>query len=237
VSRDFPGGLHLADAKHLSNQAPITPAPLPPELVFPLQQHIGEPAEPVVAVGDRVLKGQMLAAASGYVSVPVHASTSGVVVAIEHRPVPHPSGLSGPCVVLAPDGEDRWVEHGPVADYQTLDRSALRNRIRDAGIVGLGGGGFPTFIKLNPGPGRRVDTVILNGAECEPYITCDDLLMRERAADIVDGIRVMLHILGAERCLVGIEDNKPEAIAALREAAQQATVQADGAAQCLGHLA
>ncbi|NNF96840.1 MAG: electron transport complex subunit RsxC, partial [Halobacteria archaeon] len=174
----------------------------------PLQQHIGAPAEPVVAVGDHVLKGQMIAKASEYVSAPVHASTSGKVIAIEERPVPHPSGLPSECIVIETDGNDKWKELKPVANYQDMDPSALRNVIRDAGIVGLGGAGFPSFIKLNPGPDNVVETLILNGAECEPYITCDAMLMQEHPRRIIDGLLVMKHALRAKHCIIAIEDNK-----------------------------
>jgi len=214
----FHGGLHLEFHKSMSMAAAVERAPLPKELVLPLHQHIGEPAEPVVAVGDTVLKGQRIARATDYVSAPVHASTSGRVVAIEERPVPHPSGLSAPCIVIESDGEDRWCERRPVADYRKLDPSALRNRIRDAGIVGMGGAGFPSHIKLNPAQDHAIETLILNGAECEPYITCDARLMQERPREIIDGLKIMRHALHARQCLIGIEDNKPEAIAALREA-------------------
>ncbi|MCG6942723.1 MAG: electron transport complex subunit RsxC [Thiohalocapsa sp.] len=218
----FHGGVHLPDEKTLSNGAPSVAAPLPKRLTVPLQQHIGAPADPCVAVGDHVRKGQMLAKPQGYVSAPVHAPSSGTVVAIEHRRVPHPSGLSAPCVVIETDGEDAWAElPAPLPDFEQRDPSELRERIRQSGIVGMGGASFPSSVKLNPGPDQPIATLVINGAECEPYITCDDLLMRERAADIVDGIRVMLHILGTKRCLVGIEDNKPEAIVAMRQAARQ----------------
>ncbi len=212
----LPGGIHPPGFKELSNREPVAATPLPDLLVFPLQQHIGAPAEPVVGAGDRVLKGQVIAKAGGYVSVPVHASTSGRVVAVEDRPVPHPSGLSAPCIVVEPDGEDAWAERTPLGDWQSADPSRLRNVVRDAGIVGMGGAGFPTFIKLNPGPGKTVDTVILNGAECEPYITCDDRLMRERPEEVVAGARIVRHAVQAKRCVIGIEDNKPEAYEALR---------------------
>ncbi|MDA1108055.1 MAG: electron transport complex subunit RsxC [Proteobacteria bacterium] len=214
----FPGGLHLAGHKSESTSVPVTKARLPNRLVLPLQQHIGEPAKPLVAPGDRVLKGQMIAAASGYVSVPLHAPTSGTVIEIAEYPIPHPSGLSAPCIVIESDGTDKWCERRPLAHYQTLEPSALRNVLREAGIVGLGGAGFPTFIKLNPGPDRKVDTLILNGAECEPYITCDDMLMRERADEIVAGLAIMRHALQAAHCIIGIEDNKPDACAAIAQA-------------------
>lgn len=214
----FPGGLHMPDNKAMSLTGPVTPMPIPPKLIIPLQQHIGAPAKPIVKIGDKVLKGQLLARPEGYVSVPVHAGTSGTVVAIEEHPVPHPSGMSAPCIVIETDGEDRQVELACYPDYDGMDESELRNIIRDAGIVGLGGAGFPAFIKLNPGARTELETLILNGAECEPYITCDDMLMRERADEVIMGARIMRYALHARQCLIGVEDNKPEAIAALREA-------------------
>ncbi|MBE0509865.1 MAG: electron transport complex subunit RsxC [Chromatiales bacterium] len=216
----FPGGLMLPGHKDLSTSRPLGRAAIPPQLVLPLQQHIGAPANPLVQVGDRVFKGQMLASPEGFVSAPIHASTSGTIIAIEDRPVPHPSGLNAPCIVLESDGQDLWCEHQGHPDYASLDPSALRNLIRDAGIVGLGGAGFPAFIKLNPGARTSVETLILNGAECEPFISCDDMLMRERAEEVILGARIMRHALRAKHCLIGIEDNKPEAIAAIRAALQ-----------------
>lgn len=217
----FPGGLHLPDNKAMSTTRPSRQAALPARLIIPLQQHIGAPAKPLVSIGEKVLKGQKLAKPEGYVSAPVHASSSGTVVAIEDHPVPHPSGLSAPCIVIQTDGEDRWVESKSHPDYRQLNPSELRNIIRDAGIVGLGGAGFPAFIKLNPGSRMVIDSLILNGAECEPYITCDDVLMRERAEEIIYGARIMRHALQAKQCLIGIEDNKPEALAAIRKALEQ----------------
>ncbi|WP_297529291.1 electron transport complex subunit RsxC [Thiohalobacter sp.] len=211
------GGLHLPAQKAMSTRRPLETLGIPERLVFPLQQHIGEPAVPVVEPGERVLRGQLIARAEGYVSVPLHASSSGRVREIAEHPVPHPSGLSAPCIVIDTDGEDRWHESvAPVEDYRALDPSALRNRIRDAGIVGLGGAGFPSFIKMNPGPQRRIELLVINGAECEPYISCDDMLMRTRPDSIVRGIEILLHALDAPECVIGIEDNKPEAIDALR---------------------
>jgi electron transport complex protein RnfC len=213
----FPGGLRLAGHKTESTTLPVAPARLPTHLIFPLQQHIGAPAKPLVNVGDKVLKGQMIAKAAGYVSVPVHASSSGTVVDIGERPVPHPSGLHASCIVIETDGRDAWAGHHTIENYPKLDPSALRNIIREAGIVGLGGAGFPTFIKLNRPPGTIIDTLILNGVECEPYITCDDMLMRERPEEIVAGMLIMRHALQARRCLIGIENNKPEAIARMAQ--------------------
>ncbi|MBK9132541.1 MAG: electron transport complex subunit RsxC [Gammaproteobacteria bacterium] len=214
----FHGGVHPVQHKHVSTHLPIQQPRLPRRIVLPLHQHIGESAESLVRVGERVLKGQMIAHASGYVSAPVHASTSGTVVEIGEAPIPHPSGLSAPCIVIEPDGEERWIEHGPVENYRDLPPSALRNLIREAGIVGLGGAGFPSYIKLNPGHHKTIKTLILNGVECEPFITCDDMLMRERADAIRGGIEIIRHALQAEECLIAIEDNKPAAYEAMRRA-------------------
>lgn len=214
----FMGGIHPPQYKEISNQQPIRRAKLPKHLVLPLHQHIGESAIPLVAVGDKVFKGQKIARAEGYVSAPVHASSSGTVIAIEERGIPHPSGQEAMCIVIETDGEDRWIET-KTETYTEVDASHLRNEIRSAGIVGLGGAGFPSAIKLNP-LGAKVDTLILNGVECEPYITCDDMLMRERSAEIISGIKIMRHALQANEVLIAIEDNKPEAIAAMQAAAE-----------------
>ncbi len=214
----FPGGVHPEGHKAESAGRPIATMPLLPLYVVPLRQHIGEPARPVVQVGQQVLRGQMIGAPQGYVSVGVHAPTSGRVIAVEPRPVPHPSGLKDLCVVIEADGEDRAIDMAPL-DWHRMDASALRNRLREMGLAGLGGAVFPSFIKLNPGARRQVPILILNGAECEPWITCDDRLMRERASEILIGAAIMRHMLGAEQVLVGIEDNKPEAIACMTAAA------------------
>ncbi len=220
----FPGGVHPEGHKSVSTATPIAEMPLLPRYVVPLRQHIGEPASPVVQPGDRVLRGQLIGRPEGYVSVGVHAPTSGRVLAVEMRPVPHPSGLMDLCVVIEADGEDRAVEPTPL-DWHRMDASALRNRLREMGLAGLGGAVFPSFIKLNPGAKRQIPILILNGAECEPWITCDDMLMRERASEILMGAQVMRHMLCAEEVLVGIEDNKPEALACMAEAAAGSDVE------------
>lgn len=215
----FHGGIHIPDEKALSGDAPIGAIPLPPRLVIPLAQHIGTPARPCVRVGDQVRKGQLIGEPGGYVSAAVHASSSGLVVAIEPRPVPHPSGLSAPCIVIEPDGADTWASlPEPLTDYVHSDPALVRERVRWAGVVGLGGASFPTSVKLNPGPDRRLKTLIINGAECEPYITCDDRLMREQPDRILEGVRILHHLIGSEQVLIGVEDNKGAAIAALRQA-------------------
>lgn len=215
----FHGGLHLDDHKQESNRHPVQLLPLPARLVLPLQQHIGQPAEPVVQVGDTVKKGQIVARAPDYVSAPVHASTSGRVVEIGAMPIAHPSGLSDTCIVIEPDGDDCWDDlPEPMTDFMQRSAADLRERIRWAGIVGLGGAAFPTAVKVNTGGQTAIDTLVINAAECEPYITCDDLLMREHAEDVIDGVAVLRHLIGARQCLIGIEDNKPEAASALRQA-------------------
>jgi len=215
----FHGGLKLNGHKKMSLQEPIITADIPDELIQPLHQHIGEAASPIVEVGEHVKTGQIIAHAEGFVSAPVHAASSGTVTAIEHRSIAHPSSIKDTCIVIQTDGKDEWTETTPHAeDYKRMDPSGLRNLIRDSGIVGLGGAGFPTFIKLNPGPKKSIDTLILNGAECEPYITCDAAIMKERPREIIDGLLIMRHALQAKVCLIGIEDNKPEAIKAMQEA-------------------
>jgi electron transport complex protein RnfC len=213
----FHGGLHLPDNKTQSNGRPARAAALPKRLILPLQQHIGEPAHPTVAVGDRVLKGDVIARAQGLISVPIHAPSSGTVIEIGEHPVPHPSGLPAHCIVIETDGLDQWGElPEPIMDFSTRDPATLRQRIRDAGIVGLGGAAFPTSVKLDPR--QPVHTLIINGAECEPCITCDDMLMRERAEQVVAGIAILRHLTGAKSCLIGIEDNKPEAVTEMTRA-------------------
>lgn len=214
----FHGGIHPAEHKAESTDSPIERLRAEGMLVLPLQQHIGQASEPVVQVGEHVLKGQLLAKPVGYVSAALHAPTSGNIVSIDMAPVPHPAGLAQTAIVLQADGEDRWVERQPQTDFRQLDPSSLRTLIRNAGIVGLGGASFPTAVKLNPGE-HAAPMLILNGAECEPYITCDDLLMREHSEEILAGAEVMMHALGSEHCLIGIEDNKPLALAAMRTAA------------------
>jgi electron transport complex protein RnfC len=214
---DFHGGIHPPENKTQSTQTAIEPCFIPGKLVLPLQQHIGQQSKPLVLPGDRVLKGQMIAASDGYVSAALHAPTSGTVTAITAHALPHPSGLTETCMIIEPDGKDEWGERHAIADYRQADKEILLQQIRDAGITGLGGAGFPTAVKLNPSEDLRIDTLILNAAECEPYITADDMLMRERANEVVAGLQIIAHILQAEQCLIGIEDNKPEAIKALQD--------------------
>ncbi len=224
----FHGGVHPPFHKDDSNQTPISFAGIPKQLVLPLQQHIGIESEAIVQVGEKVFKGQLIASASGEgLSANIHAPTSGKISAIEERPLPHISGLSGLCIVINTDGKDRWGEDKLTSytDYENTDTKKLLDRIQQAGIVGLGGATFPTAVKvagsLNE---KQLKTLIINGAECEPYITCDDRLMRDRSTEIIKGIRILQRILKPEKCLIGIEDNKPEAIEALRRANQEDSI-------------
>ena len=219
------GGVHPVGRKELSAEAPICALPLPEHLYVSLQQHIGAPANAVVAVGDRVLKGQLIAASQGMVSAPVHAPTSGRVVAIGDHPAPHPSGLPVPTITIESDGEERWQEFDVPADPMALTPEEIANRVGAAGIVGLGGAAFPSAVKLNLSRKSGVTTLLMNGGECEPYLTCDDRLMRDRAREVVAGIRLIQRAVAAPQVLVGIEDNKPEAIAAMRAAAEGSEVQ------------
>jgi len=215
---DIHGGIHPPEHKDLSNRTPIQPVPLPKRLVLPLAQHLGAPAEPCVTLGEQVLKGQQIAVASGFVSAPLHAPTSGVISFIGPQPYPHVSGMLANAIVIDSDGEDKWIDLHPQPDYRELERPALLELIRQSGISGLGGAGFPTAVKLSPPPTQTIRTLIINGTECEPYITADDLLMREKAAELVAGIEILAHLIQPQEVLIGIEDNKPEAIAAVRAA-------------------
>ncbi len=215
----YKGGVKLPEHKQESTQQPIQKIALPDRLTLPLQQHIGAAAIPVVSVGEQLLKGQMIAKSGGHISAPVHAPTSGKVVEIGEFAIPHPSGLKAPCIVIEVDGNDAWCDHRkPVGDCHNYTPEQIREYIRNAGVVGLGGAGFPSFLKLTVGRDRVVETLILNGAECEPFISCDDLLMRERAEEIMKGLMIMKHALMAQACVIGIEQNKPQAAAALRKA-------------------
>ncbi|MFC4160826.1 electron transport complex subunit RsxC [Chitinimonas lacunae] len=213
----FHGGIHPPANKSRSNAHPIAVPPLPERLEIALRQHLGQPALPAVMPGERVLKGQKLADADGSVSAAVHAPTSGTVIAIEPRQVAHPSGLADPCIVLLPDGEESWIARRPFTVEQAT-AFETRAYLQEMGIVGLGGAVFPSHLKLGGGQ-DGLATLVINGAECEPYISCDDRLMRERAAEIVEGIVLMRSLTRARTVLVGIEDDKPEAIAAMRAAA------------------
>ncbi len=211
---DFHGGIHPPENKDQSSLTPVVDAGLPPQLIIPVRQHAGPAGDLLVRVGDKVKKGQPLTRHDKGRFVPVHASTSGTITAIGHHTVAHPSGLDDLCITLTPDGEDAWGERQGRSDYWNLERGELLERIQQAGIAGLGGAVFPTHSKLD-GRGQLTEILIVNGLECEPYITTDDRLMQEYADEIMDGIRVLKHLLKPKLTLVGVEDNKPAAIGEL----------------------
>ena len=212
---DFHGGIHPDEHKVESSEVPLVEAALPPLLVLPLKQHIGSSAEVMVRPGDRVLTGQPLTLPESRMQVPIHAPTSGVISSIAPHTVAHPSGLSELCIHIQPDGLDEWRERFPWPDYRDRSPLDLIRRIHEAGIVGLGGAGYPTDVKLATGR-EKVEILIINGAECEPYISCDDRLMREEAQRIAEGIDIIRHILKPRLVLIAIEDNKQQAIAAMQ---------------------
>jgi len=213
------GGLTLVGYKHISTASAITTMEPCKSYIVPLQQHIGAISQPLVKAGDRVLKGQMLARPGDMVSAAVHSPVSGTVSEISQHDIPHISGLSDLCVFIENDFKDEWVERNPIGDeYNNTSSTDLRKIVRDAGIVGLGGATFPSAVKQTE---MNIRTLILNGVECEPYITCDDVLMREHAREIISGADIIGHIIKARQCIIAIEDNKPEAIQALQSVIDQ----------------
>lgn len=223
----FHGGIHPPQNKKQSTRSPIRPAPVPAILTIPIQQHIGAPAKPCVKPGDYVYKGQMIAKAQGRISVSIHASSSGTVTEISPKAVPHPSGLDAPCISIRTDGKDEWIKHQGLEDYRDIPKQTLIDYIRNHGIAGMGGAGFPTDVKLHLGDDHIVNTLIINAAECEPYITADDMLMRERAEQIVGGIEIINYLLNPTHILIGIEDNKAHAIRVLEEALRDTKLNID----------
>lgn len=214
------GGIHPAAHKDRSAALPIGSLALPARLYLPLRQHAGAEALPLVRVGERVLKGQLIAGSPAEMSAPIHAPSSGRIVEIGPILAPHPSGLTVNGIVLECDGEDRWIDLDVPANPFDESPLVLADRVAQAGIVGMGGAIFPAAVKLKQGTRHEIKTVLVNGSECEPYLTCDDRLMRERAEAIVDGARLIQHILRAYRVVIAIEDNKPEALAAMRAASE-----------------
>jgi electron transport complex protein RnfC len=212
----FTGGIHPDYRKELCSAAPIRELPLPARLVVPLSQHLGAPAKPVVVPGDAVKTGQMIAEANGLISAHVHAPASGRIAALEDTLTA--SGRPCGAIVIETDGSQDEMRLPLFSDWHTADRKELLAQIGAAGIVGMGGAGFPTRVKLSPPSGKPIDTLILNGAECEPYLTADHRLMLERAAEIRTGAEIIRHILGAHALRIAVEDNKPDAIAALEKA-------------------
>ncbi len=217
----FPGGIHPhegANGKAVNSGNAIRELPAPQRVVIPLSQHIGAPASALVKKGDTVLMGQKIGEAGGFVSAPVHSSVSGKVVGIEN--VETASGAVVPAVVIENDFQDTWVELHPSDHPETLTAAELQSIVREAGIVGMGGATFPTAVKLTPAKGKTIEKLIINGAECEPYLTADHRLMLEKAAEIIDGIHLIMLALDIKEAIIGVEDNKMDAIQALLAACE-----------------
>jgi electron transport complex protein RnfC len=214
----FSGGVHPEGNKELTAHKPAVPAAIPKRVVIPLSQHIGAPTKPLVVLGQEVKRGEKIGEATGFVSAPVHASISGKVTAIGN--FPHSLGMDVTSIVIEGDGKDEWVSGlKETPDYQVLSPDELKKMVQDAGIVGMGGATFPTYVKLSPPKEKPIDVVILNGAECEPYLTSDHRLMLDRPREILEGLKILMRILGVKKGYVGIEANKPDAIEAMKKAA------------------
>ncbi len=214
----FRGGIRLDPHKRETQDLTSRALPIPEKLILPLQQHVGAAAEPCVKVGQRVLKNDVIAHANNYVGMRLHAPSSGLITAIDEYPVIHPSGLTAACIELTTDGEDLAPELNVADDLNTLASQAVYQRIAEAGIVGLGGAGFPAHVKVLEGTGQTVDTLIINGVECEPYITCDDRLMQEYPAEVLAGAALLARAIDAATCIVAVEDDMPAAMNALQSA-------------------
>ncbi|MDT8377077.1 MAG: electron transport complex subunit RsxC [Mariprofundaceae bacterium] len=214
----FSGGIEPEMSK-ITAGTPIATSQIAPIYIVPIKQHIGEVCTPIVSIGEHVLRGQKIARSQGYISVPVHAPTSGKVVKIEEHAIPHPSGMGLPSIFIEPDGSDTHDESlRPIRDYRERDPAELRERVRVCGIAGLGGAVFPTFIKLLKDQSNPIKTIILNGIECEPYLTNDHRLMLEKPEAIATGLDIIMHMVGAKKAIVAIEDNKADAADAMRRA-------------------
>lgn len=222
--KSFRGGVHPDDRKRYTAAKPIETAPLPPKVIIPTRQHIGAPCAPVVKVGDLVKKGQVIAEAQAFVSSPIHATLSGKVVEIADYP--HPVFGFATAVVIENDGADEWLEGLPLSrDWRALEAGDLKNIIRQAGIVGMGGATFPTHVKLAPPAEKPIDTFILNAAECEPYLTADHRVLLEFTERVIAGVLITMKVLGVSKGFIGIEENKPDAIAALSEATKGTAIE------------
>jgi electron transport complex protein RnfC len=215
MARTFKGGVHPHDSKAATESKPIVEIPAPELVIIPLSQHTGAPAKPLVKPGDEVRIGTKIADADGFISVPAHASVSGKVKAIGEYP--HPLGRRMPAVAIENDGKDAWIDLSGHKDLTDAAPQVVRDAVKEAGIVGLGGAAFPTHVKLSPPDGKDIDTLILNGAECEPYLTADHRLMLEYPDEILAGFKAIMNVVAAERGLIGIEANKPDAVRLLTE--------------------
>ena len=208
--KTFPGGVHPHDSKKYSKNKPVEILPLPSKIVIPLSQHIGAPSKPIVKVGDEVLAGQKIAESGGFVSIPMHASISGKVTRIDK--FNHPTGIISMAIEITNDGQNNQIELIDEKNYLELPADEMKNRIAEAGICGMGGAGFPTHVKLSPPAEKSIDTIILNGVECEPYLTADYRIMMEQPDDIINGLKILMKIINAKKGIIGIEANKPDTI-------------------------
>ncbi len=214
----FRGGIHPPDKKGLAKDSPIMQAGIPQRVIIPFSQHTGAPCKPVVSIGQEVKKGELIGEPGGFVSAPVHSSVSGKVVALGE--FPNAMGRMLASAVIENDGREEWTALRDNPDYMSLQSDAIKEKIRAAGIVGLGGAAFPTAVKLAPPKEKPIDTVIINGAECEPYLTADYRLMLERPDEIIEGLKILMKTLGVNKGYVGIENNKPDAIEVMRSASK-----------------
>ncbi len=212
----FERGIHPQYHKDLASEKSITQAHLPERIVVPVSQHIGAPAKPEVSIGDEVRRGQVIGVTTGFVSSPVHSSISGKVIAIADFPTS--AGKMVQSIVIESDGKDEAVQFTENPDYMNLSAEDIKAMVKDAGIVGMGGAAFPTNVKLSPPKEKTIDTVIINGAECEPYLTADHRLMVEHAKEVVEGLKIIMRSLGVKEGHIGIEENKPDAIETMRSA-------------------
>lgn len=213
----FQGGIHPPDKKELAKDSPITPAPVPQRVVIPLSQHTGAPCKPVVSIGQEVKKGQLIGEPTAFVSAPVHSSVAGKVVSMGE--FPNAMGRIVSSIVIENDGSEEWTTLKDNPDYMRLQPDEIKEKIKNAGIVGLGGAAFPTAVKLSPPKEKPIDVVIINGAECEPYLTADYRLMIEKPREVIEGLKILMKVLGVNKGFVGIENNKPDAIERMKEAA------------------
>ena len=213
--KTFKGGIHPYEGKELAKDQPIVPVLPKGDLVYPLSQHIGAPANPIVAVGDEVCKGQKIAEAGGFVSSPIYASASGKVKAIEPRRVAVGDMVNS--IVIENDGEFREVEYTACEDVTKLTKEEIINKVKEAGVVGMGGAGFPTHVKLSPKEPEKIEYIIANCAECEPYLTADYRRMLENPEELIGGMKVILQLFDHAKGVLGIENNKPDCIAKIQE--------------------
>lgn len=212
----FGGGIHLPLHKSMSLSQPLRAASIPDQLILPLRQHIGDPTVPIVQRGEQVLKGQQIAIANGAVSAAIHASTSGTVVDISPQPILSPSGIVADCITIEPDGADQWVERHQPLNTKSMMPYECQQLIYESGIVGMGGAGFPSSVKMIPSLSFNIEILVMNAVECEPYISCDEALLRVRATELITGLQLLADIMQADDVVIAIEEHKEETIALLK---------------------